>query len=65
MATYKLRAIRKDSSGYYYNRWDRATSLAVKAESESEAFEKARKHLGRPGGVSDSWAIRVEEIIVD
>lgn len=65
MATYKLLAAGRDSSGYYYTRWDRATPITVKAETEAEALEKAKKALGTPPGVSDSWAFRLIEIVVD
>lgn len=65
MATYKLLAAGRDSTGYYYTRWDRATPISVKAETESEAFEKAKKALGTPRGVSDSWTFRVKEIVID
>lgn len=65
MATYKLLAAGRDSTGYYYTRWDRATPISVKAETESEAFEKAKKALGTPRGVSDSWVFIVKEIVID
>jgi len=65
MATYKLLATGRDSTGYYYTRWDRAIPISVKAETEAEALEKAKKALGTPPGVSDSWTFRVKEIVVD
>lgn len=43
MTTYKLLAAGRDSTGYYYTRWDRATPISVKAETEAEALEKAKR----------------------
>lgn len=65
MATYKLLAAGRDSTGYYYTRWDRAIPISVTAETEAEALEKDKKALGTPPGVSDIWAFRVKEIVVD
>ena len=39
---FRLRRIERDSTGYYYPRWDRATPMTVEASTQDEAIDKAR-----------------------
>lgn len=64
-ATYEMRATGKDSTGYYYTDWKRATPIKVRATSKKEAIKKAEQALGTPPRLSDMWAITVDSIVVD
>lgn len=65
LATYEMRATGKDSTGYYYTDWKRATPIKVRATSKKEAIKKAEQALGTPPRLSDMWAITVDSIVVD
>lgn len=43
MTTYKLLAAGRDSTGYYYTRWDRATPISVKAETDIGSTGESQK----------------------
>ena len=61
MIKFNMKYVEKDSTGYYYVRWDRAKKITVIANSIEEAEEKVRKIIGKPKW-HDSWIITVESI---
>ncbi len=58
---FRMEAALKDSSGYYYTRWDQAIPMTVRAENKASAWEKARTVLGEPAQGS-IWALRILSI---
>lgn len=38
---FNMRRTKYDKTGYYYTRWDNATSMSVIAETQGEAINKA------------------------
>lgn len=54
---YDLRLTSYDPEGYYVTRWDRAKNITVRASTEREAFETAKKALGDPSSTG-TWASR-------
>ena len=60
-ATYKFRRIASDSTGYYFDRWDRAIPIIVVASNEAEARKKARGFSGEPPS-GHYWRFKLDRI---
>ena len=58
---FNLRATDKDTSGYYFPRWDRARSLVIQAPTEREAIAKADALLP-PLRSGWAWAFQVDSV---
>lgn len=60
---FKMKYAEKDSSGYYYVRWDRGVIAEVVATTRDEAFEKLWALLGDcPRGFGWKWTATVLSI---
>jgi hypothetical protein len=58
---FHLRAIDCDREGYYFPRWDKATSMVVRAATKQEAIDQAAVALGKcPRG--RYWGFKVDRI---
>ncbi|MFT8669477.1 MAG: hypothetical protein ABF778_07010 [Liquorilactobacillus hordei] len=65
MAVFKMRIAPADDEGYYLTNWRRdSTRITVKAETEQEAINKAKKIKGKCR-YGWHWSIIVDEIGVE
>ena len=44
---FHARVVEKDSSGYYYARWDKARKVSVLAHTKDEAIDKIDTMMGK------------------
>lgn len=58
---FSLRATERDTSGYFFPRWDRARPLEVRASTEQEAITKADALLP-PLRSGWAWAFQVDAV---
>lgn len=58
---FSLRATERDTSGYFFPRWDRARSLVIQAPTEREAIAKADALLP-PLRSGWAWAFQVDSV---
>ena len=61
--TFHMRACPHDREGYYYPRWDRATSISIVAANKQAAINMAAVALGEcPRGRGWYWGFKVDRI---
>ena len=58
---FKLRAVAKDPSGYYYPKWEEAEKITVTSENKDKAIKKAMVALGKTER-GWPWAFTVDDI---
>ena len=59
---FDLRLLERDSTNYYYPRWDLAQAITVRASSQQDAINKAAKVLGGPSRRGWVWTAKVDAI---